>query len=301
MFNQMQTPLQQFEKPMPDSSEKFRQRYTPTKNANEESEKIQSKQAGSQMDSDAKPQSVDLQDPKNVGIFQAYVAKFGKTLLRDLTATGKFSEWSTKKTTKKFMKALKAAMRSDSEQEGHSGHSAEAEAAVCADEGQTSPNPEPFPGKIAWQPKGILNVGNSCYSACILQILLYQPKFVFKVCKFRVDSEKRRRCSAKLTEAKGAKRAKLQMRLSGAEFIESLQGFVGQMIAGRDGYVDPSDVFSKLVDSEGKAKFADQSQEDALEFLDCVFKLVNHGMHLGPRVSALTAVSQEKEGPAAPV
>lgn len=131
-------------------------------------------------------------------------------------------------------------------------------------------------------PKGIQNIGNTCYSSCILQIMLYNSKFSSTICKYRVNKDLREFCEKQLqSKILGPKKIQEnQFIINGSEFILALQRFFLDLISDFPRQANPQNLFERLVDWEGRAKFKIGNQQDVFEFMDSVFQLIEEGYKL---------------------
>lgn len=139
------------------------------------------------------------------------------------------------------------------------------------------------------KPKGITNIGNTCYSSCILQILFHQPRFLKKIAKFAAAEEKRGKYLRRMAEPAGLsaeKKRKYGLALRGARFVESLQRFFKQMLVGRSEWVSPADVFAAMVSADNARMFSVGVQEDVVEFLGAAFQLIEAGFRLDRQVGS---------------
>ena len=147
-------------------------------------------------------------------------------------------------------------------------------------------------------PTGIINMGNTCYSSCILQILYHYPGFAKPICKFRIDEAKKSRFENLAQTLKNSKSqsGKHQLILNGSLLIETLQNFFYQLTAAGNNQADPSDVLSKMVSRDGNELFAIGKQEDVVEFMNCAFDLIEAGLELDQRVTSLIVSTSRVNG-----
>lgn len=131
-------------------------------------------------------------------------------------------------------------------------------------------------------PKGIKNIGNTCYSSCILQIMLHNYKFSSTICKYRVNKSKFKHCqeSVKSKNLDRTKKLTAQFILNGSRFIITLQKLFMNLISDSNDQANPQELFDHLVDRQGKAKFEIGRQEDIFEFMDSAFQLIEEGFKL---------------------
>lgn len=149
-----------------------------------------------------------------------------------------------------------------------------------------SPNGNVSAQDSANLPKGIQNIGHTCYSSCILQILYHFPQFVKKICKFRQDDAKRSELMTRI-ESLGVNdkhRHKLQLVVNGGRFIQSLQELFRELTVGHADRASPSKVFGHMIAGDGRKMFQVGVQEDVVEFMDCFFQLITAGYELHEQV-----------------
>ena len=158
---------------------------------------------------------------------------------------------------------------------------------------ESRPRPEVM---VSAHPKGIQNIGNSCYSSCILQILYYQPRFLKKIAKFRLNEEKRVKYQQKLSlsDLPPLKQRKYKTALNGARFVRSLQRFFKKMTVAKSEWVSPSDVFAKMVTTDNARIFQVGVQEDVVEFLARAFRLIEAGFRMDEQVALTAAFRGQK-------
>ena len=139
---------------------------------------------------------------------------------------------------------------------------------------------------VAEIPKGIRNIGYTCYSSCILQMLFHHPRFMRRVCRFRVDRAKQVELTqrAAILAVGDKKRHKLQLTLNGSRFLESLQELFRELASGSDCQASPSEVFERMVTGDGRKMFQVGVQEDVVEFMDGFFELAVAGYRLDAEV-----------------
>ena len=145
------------------------------------------------------------------------------------------------------------------------------------------------------RPKGIQNIGNTCYSSSMLQILYYQRRFLKKVAKFRLCKQRQDRYNRKLASAEKSqdRTTRLRMSLHGARFILSLQRFFASMLESHTERVNPANVLANLVDWDNTLLFQAGAQQDAVEFMEAVFRLVEAGLRLDAKV-AVNSISEAR-------
>ena len=254
----------------------------------------------------AEPPKPDLGDPRNVSIFGEYIKKFGKDLLEKLQKFNYYSGLTPENIQKQIMKFIQFMLtEEENSKKKERAHDAEGDEKSQAQNGEKKPKkpryrliemnrPEPLQTmekpaitqpKLV-DPKGIINIGNTCYSSSVLQVLFHFPRFTKKIGRFRLDRSKRMKLLKELQSAlrNPEKKHKLQLTLFGAKFIESLQWLFEQLGSSEHSSVSPSRVFGCMLRGDGSKMFELGAQEDVLEFMDGLFKLVTAGYSLHEKV-----------------
>lgn len=112
-------------------------------------------------------------------------------------------------------------------------------------------------------PCGIMNVGNSCYSSSVFQILFNYPHFAETICRFRLSKD---------AESLPEKEKK------GVLLVQSLQKMFGFLTKGKRMAIDPKEILELLVNPDTGERFVDGRQKDVTEFLDILFKGLGVGL-----------------------
>lgn len=125
------------------------------------------------------------------------------------------------------------------------------------------------------QPMGLINIGNTCYSAAIFQVLYSLPTFMREISQIKVNQEL---CDGQDT--------KLESRLarSGMRTIAALQKLLPEMAFGLRKYADPSALMGSVVDDQGEMLKIGQ-EKDIVEFKQLVIQRI---------VDAIAAESKAK-------
>jgi len=100
--------------------------------------------------------------------------------------------------------------------------------------------------RVGMNPVGLKNIGNTCYFNSLVQTLFQIKEFVIEIFKYK-EPEDFEGLLAKLDikeEIKERKKKSVQL-------IKALKNLFGLMIAGNRKFVDPTEVFSTIADSQG--------------------------------------------------
>ena len=130
---------------------------------------------------------------------------------------------------------------------------------------------------------GIVNIGNSCYLNSIIQILFYSECFREKILKFRshFDSSENLKTLfgqySKMSEGQKLENKKHFFELHGVYLIYSLQNLFSKMIKGKKLYVNPIEIFERIVYEMNLTPFVMGPQNDTVEFLDTFFNCLDAG------------------------
>ena len=130
---------------------------------------------------------------------------------------------------------------------------------------------------------GIVNIGNSCYLNSIIQILFYSECFREKILKFRsnlgsLESLKKMLGQySNMSEGQKLENKKHFFELHGVNLIFSLQNLFSKMIKGKKLYVNPVEIFERIVHEMNLTPYVIGPQNDTVEFLDTFFNCLDAG------------------------